>query len=318
MKKTLDIKKLILLNMPYILLGLFATNFGEAWRMAQGADASEKFLSLVAVLPGALQSFWPSLHPLDLLVGLCCGVGLRLAVYLKSKNAKKYRHGLEYGSARWGTREDIAPYVDPVFQNNVILTKTESLTMNSRPKDPKTARNKNVLVIGAESLSSLVDWKDRSTCILFGDGAGAVVVKAEEKGYCHMAAHSDGTKGEALVGSTKSFLKMNGQEVFKFAVRKVPELILALTGEAGIRPEEIDHIVLHQANQRIIEAVARRLNLKDSKFPVNLDKYANTSAASIPVLLDEMNLMKILKQGQSMLLAGFGAGLTWAGCLFEW
>ena len=115
MKKTLDIKKLILLNMPYILLGLFATNFGEAWRMAQGTDASEKFLSLVAVLPGALQSFWPSLHPLDLLVGLCCGVGLRLAVYLKSKNAKKYRHGLEYGSARWGTREDIASYVDRAF-----------------------------------------------------------------------------------------------------------------------------------------------------------------------------------------------------------
>ena len=110
--------------------------------MAQGADASEKFLSLVAVLPGALQSFWPSLHPLDLLVGLCCGAGLRLAVYLKSKNAKKYRHGLEYGSARWGTHEDIAPYVDPVFQNNVILTKTESLTMNSRPKDPKTPETK--------------------------------------------------------------------------------------------------------------------------------------------------------------------------------
>ena len=158
MKKTLDIKKLILLNMPYILLGLFATNFGEAWRMAQGADASEKFLSLVAVLPGALQSFWPSLHPLDLLVGLCCGVGLRLAVYLKSKNAKKYRHGLEYGSARWGTREDIAPYVDPVFQNNVILTKTESLTMNSRPKDPKTARNKNVLVIGGSGSGKTRFW----------------------------------------------------------------------------------------------------------------------------------------------------------------
>ena len=158
MKKTLNIKKLILLNMPYILLGLFATNFGEAWRMAQGADASEKFLSLVAVLPGALQSFWPSLHPLDLLVGLCCGVGLRLAVYLKSKNAKKYRHGLEYGSARWGTREDIAPYVDPVFQNNVILTKTESLTMNSRPKDPKTARNKNVLVIGGSGSGKTRFW----------------------------------------------------------------------------------------------------------------------------------------------------------------
>ena len=158
MKKTLDIKKLILLNMPYILLGLFATNFGEAWRMAQGADASEKFLSLVAVLPGALQSFWPSLHPLDLLVGICFGGGLRLAVYLKSKNAKKYRHGMEYGSARWGTHEDITPYVDPVFQNNVILTKTESLTMNSRPKDPKTARNKNVLVIGGSGSGKTRFW----------------------------------------------------------------------------------------------------------------------------------------------------------------
>ena len=158
MKKQLDIKKLVLLNLPYLLMGLFTTNFGEAWRLAQGANASEKFLSLFAVLPGALQSFWPSLHPLDLLVGLCCGAGLRLAVYLKSKNAKKYRHGMEYGSARWGTREDIAPYIDPVFQNNVILTKTESLTMNSRPKDPKTARNKNVLVIGGSGSGKTRFW----------------------------------------------------------------------------------------------------------------------------------------------------------------
>ena len=158
MKKQFDIKKLVLLNLPYLLMGLFATNFGEAWRLAQGANASEKFLSLFAVLPGALQSFWPSLHPLDLLVGLCCGAGLRLAVYLKSKNAKKYRHGMEYGSARWGTHEDIAPYVDPVFQNNVILTKTESLTMNSRPKDPKTARNKNVLVIGGSGSGKTRFW----------------------------------------------------------------------------------------------------------------------------------------------------------------
>ena len=158
MKKQFDIKKLVLLNLPYLLMGLFATNFGEAWRLAQGANASEKFLSLFAVLPGALQSFWPSLHPLDILVGLCCGAGLRLAVYLKSKNAKKYRHGMEYGSARWGTREDIAPYIDPVFQNNVILTKTESLTMNSRPKDPKTARNKNVLVIGGSGSGKTRFW----------------------------------------------------------------------------------------------------------------------------------------------------------------
>ena len=131
MKKQLNIKKLILLNLPYILMGLFSTNFGEAWRMAVGADASAKMLSFFSTLPVALASWWPSLHPLDLLVGLCCCGGLRLAVYLKSKNAKKYRHGMEYGSARWGTHEDITPYIDPVFQNNVILTKTESLTMNS-------------------------------------------------------------------------------------------------------------------------------------------------------------------------------------------
>ena len=158
MKKQLDIKKLLILNLPYILMGLFATNFGEAWRMAQGADASQKALSLISVLPVALASWWPSLHPLDLLVGICCGGGLRLAVYLKSKNAKKYRHGMEYGSARWGTHEDIAPYMDPVFQNNVILTKTESLTMNSRPKDPKTARNKNVLVIGGSGSGKTRFW----------------------------------------------------------------------------------------------------------------------------------------------------------------
>ena len=158
MKKQLDIKKLLILNLPYLLMGLFATNFGEAWRMAQGADASAKMLSFFSTLPVALASWWPSLHPLDLLVGLCCGAGLRLAVYLKSKNAKKYRHGMEYGSARWGTHEDIALYVDPVFQNNVILTKTESLTMNSRPKDPKTARNKNVLVIGGSGSGKTRFW----------------------------------------------------------------------------------------------------------------------------------------------------------------
>ena len=158
MKKPLDIKKLLILNLPYILLGLFATNFGEAWRMAQGADASAKMLSFFSTLPVALASWWPSLHPLDLLVGVCCGGGLRLAVYLKGKNAKKYRHNVEYGSARWGKPEDIAPYVDPVFQNNVILTKTESLTMNSRPKDPKTARNKNVLVIGGSGSGKTRFW----------------------------------------------------------------------------------------------------------------------------------------------------------------
>ena len=156
--KQLNVKKLVLLNLPYFLLGLFATNLGEAWRLATGADASAKMLSFFSTLPVALASWWPSLHPLDLLVGLCCGAGLRLAVYLKGKNAKKYRHNVEYGSARWGTHDDIAPYMDPVFQNNVILTQTERLTMSSRPKNPKYARNKNVLVIGGSGSGKTRFW----------------------------------------------------------------------------------------------------------------------------------------------------------------
>ena len=151
-------KRLILLNLPYILMGLYATNLGWAWRMAAGADMTEKMQSLMTILPDALGRIIPSVHPLDLLVGLCCGAGLRLAVYLKGKNAKKYRHGSEYGSARWGTHADIEPYTDPVFQNNVILTKTECLTMNSRPKDPKTARNKNVLIVGGSGNGKTRFW----------------------------------------------------------------------------------------------------------------------------------------------------------------
>ena len=156
--KQVNVKKLVLLNLPYFLLGLFATNLGEAWRLATGADASAKMLSFFSTLPVALGSWWPSLHPLDLAVGICCGAGLRLAVYLKGKNAKKYRHNVEYGSARWGTHEDIAPYIDPVFQNNVILTQTERLTMSSRPKNPKYARNKNVLVIGGSGSGKTRFW----------------------------------------------------------------------------------------------------------------------------------------------------------------
>ena len=151
-------KRLVILNLPYILTGLYTTNLGRAWRMAAGADMTEKMQSLMTVLPDALGRIIPSFHPLDLLVGLCCGAGLRLAVYLKGKNAKKYRHGSEYGSARLGTHADIEPYTDPVFQNNVILTKTECLTMNSRPKDPKTARNKNVLIVGGSGSGKTRFW----------------------------------------------------------------------------------------------------------------------------------------------------------------
>ena len=156
--KQKNIKKLVLLNLPYFLLGLYATKLGQAYRLAAGTDLSGKLLHIMEGFVAAFQSPYPSFHPVDLLVGLCCGAALRLAVYVKGKNAKKYRKNMEYGSARWGTHEDIAPYMDPVFQNNVILTQTERLTMNSRPKDPKTARNKNVMIIGGSGSGKTRFW----------------------------------------------------------------------------------------------------------------------------------------------------------------
>ena len=156
--KQKNIKKLVLLNLPYFLLGLYATKLVQAYRLAAGTDLSGKLLHIMEGFVAAFQSPYPSFHPVDLLVGLCCGAVLRLAVYVKGKNAKKYRKNMEYGSARWGTHEDIAPYMDPVFQNNVILTQTERLTMNSRPKDPKTARNKNVMIIGGSGSGKTRFW----------------------------------------------------------------------------------------------------------------------------------------------------------------
>ncbi len=141
-------KKLILTNLPYVLIGLACTNLGEAWRMAEGGDATEKILGLFGAIPTAFGNPLPSFNAFDLCVGLVCGLLLRFAVYMKGKNAKKYRHNIEYGAARFGTAEDIRPYIDPKFQNNIILTQTERLTMNSRPKNAKTARNKNVLIVG--------------------------------------------------------------------------------------------------------------------------------------------------------------------------
>lgn len=151
-------KKLLILNLPYFIAGLVCTNLGEAWRIAEGADMSEKLLGFLSALGAAFSNPMPSLHPLDLLIGVCCGAGLRLAAYLKGKNAKKYRHGMEYGSARWGTQKDIEPFEDPVFANNVILTRTERLMMGNRPKNPANARNKNVLVVGGSGSGKTRFW----------------------------------------------------------------------------------------------------------------------------------------------------------------
>ena len=155
---TKKLTKLLALYLPYILLGLAATNFGEAWRLAEGKELGEKIMSMMGTIPVAFANPLPSLHPLDLLVGLCCGAGLRLAVYLRGKNAKKYRHGMEYGSARWGTPKDIEPFMAPKFSDNIILTKTERLMMSNRPPDPKNARNKNVLVVGGSGSGKTRFW----------------------------------------------------------------------------------------------------------------------------------------------------------------
>ena len=155
---TKKLTKLLALYLPYILLGLAATNFGEAWRLAEGKELGDKIMSMMGTIPLAFANPLPSLHPLDLLVGLCCGAGLRLAVYLRGKNAKKYRHGMEYGSARWGTAKDIEPFMAPKLADNIILTKTERLMMSNRPADPKNARNKNVLVVGGSGSGKTRFW----------------------------------------------------------------------------------------------------------------------------------------------------------------
>lgn len=153
-----EIKRLLILNIPYFILGLLAANFGEAWRIAGDADTSAKILGFLSAIPMAFQNLMPGFHPVDLLTGILSGAGLRLAVYLKGKNAKKYRHGMEYGSARWGTVKDIAPFIAPKFEDNIILTKTERLMMSNRPKNPANARNKNVLIVGGSGSGKTRFW----------------------------------------------------------------------------------------------------------------------------------------------------------------
>lgn len=197
---------------------------------------------------------------------------------------------------------------------------------------------RKALVIGTEVLSKLVDWTDRSTCVLFGDGAGAAVVGRDETGLEGFVQHSDGSRGDVLtcigrptrnlihseeertdyrVNATE-YLAMNGQEVFKFAVKKVPECIRQVLEDTGTDPGQVDWYILHQANSRIIRSVAKRLEVPEERFPMNMDRYGNTSAASIPILLDEMNREGMLARGQTLVLSGFGAGLTWGAAKLIW
>lgn len=190
---------------------------------------------------------------------------------------------------------------------------------------------KTALIIGAETLSKVVDWTDRGTCILFGDGAGAAVVRASETGIIRTLMGSDGTKGWTLECQARNlgnclngikpelgFMKMDGKEVFKFAVRKVPEIVAQILEDAQMDQEEIKYFVLHQANFRILEAASRRLKVPMDRIPVNIDRYGNTSAASVPILLDELKRDGKLERGDKLVLAGFGSGMTWGATLLEW
>lgn len=188
-----------------------------------------------------------------------------------------------------------------------------------------------VLIVGAETLSRVIDWKDRSTCVLFGDGAGACVVGADETGMKAFVQHSDGTLGHVLTCTGQMLetpalnenvqmeaLHMDGQAVFKFAVKKVPECIMEILEKTGDSLDDVKYFVLHQANKRILQSVAKRLHVPEEKFPMNLDKKGNTSAASIPILLDEMNRAGMLNRGDKIVLSGFGAGLTWGAAYLQW
>lgn len=190
---------------------------------------------------------------------------------------------------------------------------------------------KNALIIGAEALSRAIDWTDRGTCVLFGDGAGAVILSKDSVGFIGSLLGSDGKKGNVLTypnqmtknlfdqeEKKETYLQMDGQEVFKFAVRKVPENISDLLKNHHINIEEIDYFILHQANKRIIQSVAKRLNADENKFPINLNYCGNTSAASVPILLDDLNRSGKLKKNDTLVLSGFGGGLTWGSCLLTW
>lgn len=182
---------------------------------------------------------------------------------------------------------------------------------------------KKALIVGADRMTRFVDWQDRGTCVLFGDGAGAAVIEASETGLFSCVQHADGNRGNVLNCSVgykekSSYLQMNGQEVFKFALKTVPECVEEVLKKGNIEKEKVKYYVLHQANRRILSGVAKKLGETEEKFPMNIEKYGNTSAASIPILLDEMNEKGKLKEGDILVLAGFGAGLTWGSTLLQW
>ena len=282
---TKKLTKLLALYLPYILLGLVATNIGEAWRLAEGKELGDKIMAMMGTVPVAFANPLPSLHPLDLLVGLCCGAGLRLAVYLRGKNAKKYRHGMEYGSARWGTPKDIEPFMAPKFSDNIILTKTERLMMSNRPPDPKNARNKNVLVVGGSGSGKTRFWLNPNllqchSSYVVTDPKGSIVVE------CGNALLKNGYKLKIL--NTINFSKSMHYNPFAYVHSEKDILKLVTTLMTNTKGEGSGGDPFWEKSERLL--LTALIAYLHYEAPVEEQNFAT--------LLEMLNTMQVLEDDE--------------------
>ena len=282
---TKKLTKLLALYLPYILLGLAATNFGEAWRLAEGKELGDKIMAMMGTVPLAFANPLPSLHPLDILVGLCCGAGLRLAVYLRGKNAKKYRHGMEYGSARWGTAKDIEPFMAPKFADNIILTKTERLMMSNRPPDPKNARNKNVLVVGGSGSGKTRFWLKPNllqchSSYVVTDPKGSIVVE------CGNALLKNGYKLKIL--NTINFKKSMHYNPFAYVHSEKDILKLVMTLMTNTKGEGSGGDPFWEKSERLL--LTALIAYLHYEAPVEEQNFAT--------LLEMLNTMQVLEDDE--------------------
>ena len=282
---TKKLTKLLALYLPYLLLGLVATNFGEAWRLAEGKELGERIMSMMGTVPLAFANPLPSLHPLDILVGLCCGAGLRLAVYLRGKNAKKYRHGMEYGSARWGNAKDIEPFQAPKFEDNIILTKTERLMMSNRPPDPKNARNKNVLIVGGSGSGKTRFWLKPNllqchSSYVITDPKGSIVVE------CGNALLKNGYKVKIL--NTINFKKSMHYNPFSYVHSEKDILKLVTTLMTNTKGEGSGGDPFWEKSERLL--LTALIAYLHYEAPIEEQNFAT--------LLEMLNTMQVLEDDE--------------------
>ena len=282
---TKKLTKLLALYLPYLLLELVTTNFGEAWRLAEGKELGDKIMSMMGTIPVAFANPLPSLHPLDLLVGLCSGAGLRLVVYLRGKNAKKYRHGMEYGSARWGTAKDIEPFMAPKFADNIILTKTERLMMSNRPPDPKNARNKNVLVVGGSGSGKTRFWLKPNllqchSSYVVTDPKGTIVLE------CGQAMLKNGYKVKVL--NTINFKKSMHYNPFSYVHSEKDILKLVTTLMTNTKGEGSGGDPFWEKSERLL--LTALIAYLHYEAPVEEQNFAT--------LLEMLNTMQVLEDDE--------------------